>query len=94
MKCVSLAVIGMLLSAPSWAGGAHFAPSGAMHPFDVVAPPASHGFGAIRPHDVVAPPAAHGIGTIRPDDVVAPPAARSVGIDSVSGPLVKPAWKD
>ena len=88
MKRVSLAVIGMLLSAPSWAGGAHFSPR------DYVQPPASHGIGVFHPHDYVQPPAARGIGSYRPYDYVQPPASRNINTDVATGPLVKPAWKD
>ena len=101
MKRVSLAVIGMLLSAPSWAGGGHFAGHNMfsptetrginiLRPHDVISPPDAHFVS--RPHDVISPPDSRGI--YRPADVISPPDAHGAAIDGLTGPLVKPAWKD
>jgi len=100
MKRAVFAILGVLISAPSWAhGGGHFASPieehvGIARPSDTVAPPDSHGVGVARPYDTVAPPDGRGVGFTRPYDTVAPPDSHNVGIDTANGPLVKPAWKD
>jgi hypothetical protein len=87
MKRALLAVCGVVLSMPAFAGG-HFAPhsfssglsvAGVTRPHDVSIPPDAHGvLSLFRPHDVSIPPDAFRVG--RPaSDVSIPPDAFRVG---------------
>jgi len=104
MKRTILAIVGVLLAAPSWAGGAHFAPhdiwvppaaqrTSIERPRDIWVPPATRRTSIERPRDIWVPPASRSVSANRPSDIWVPPASHGTSIEAM-GPLVKPAWKD
>jgi hypothetical protein len=87
MKRAVLTVVGVLLSAPSWAGGGgHFAPHMMSSPSE------TRQFAINRPHDIIVGPTSHAATT--PNDIIVGPTSHGVGTETAYGPLVKPAWKD
>lgn len=105
MKRALLAVCGLLLAAPAFAGGrGHFTPH------DTLTPPAAHEVGGLRnmfsreipretvhmvPRDTLTPPAmGHSVDYLRPSDTLTPPAAHTAELGLANMRLVKPAWAE